>query len=96
MCNDKKYIKIIKYGADWCKPCAQLSAELSKLSTTDADIDIISIDIDTDTAAASRYRILSLPTLVFLINDIEVFRIVGNVKASQILKTIDNLRSYHF
>ena len=72
--------RILKFGAQWCAPCRQQDNILKELN-----IEVEHIDIDDNDEMVEQYHIMSIPTIVILINDKEINRIVGNVD-KQILK----------
>ena len=58
-------MKIIKFGAGWCKPCERLKAVLA---TVDTEYEIELVDIEKNPDLASTWGIRLVPTLV-LVND---------------------------
>lgn len=68
--NEKEFDEIIQSGytlvdfyADWCGPCKMLSPILEELSTEYSDIKFIKVNVDNDMNLASRYAIMSIPTI---------------------------------
>lgn len=79
-------IEIIKFLAPWCGPCSLLSKTLN-----DLNIKYTEIDIDDFPELGIKHKIISLPTLVFIKNNLEVGRLVGNQTAASIREMLSNL-----
>ena len=68
--NEKEFDEIIQSGytlvdfyADWCGPCKMLSLILEELSEEYLDIKFVKVNVDNDMNLASRYSIMSIPTI---------------------------------
>jgi thioredoxin 1 len=72
-------MNIIKFYAPWCAPCKALAPTLSKVAV-ERGIDVEEVNIDSTNGAevASQYRVMSVPTVVFLKDGKEVGRFTGN------------------
>ena len=83
-------IKILKFESDSCPQCKALSVTLEKI-TKEYKIDIKSIDIEEDNNQdlIRKYNIRSIPTLIFLNEDQEYNRLVGNQSYATINKIIN-------
>lgn len=83
-------ITILKFESDSCPQCRALSIILDKISKENK-IDIKNIDIEEDNNQdlIRKYNIRSIPTLIFLNEDKEYNRLVGNQSYATINKIIN-------
>ena len=83
-------IKILKFESDSCPQCKALSVTLERLSKENK-IDIKNIDIEEDNNQdlIRKYNIRSIPTIIFLNEDKEYNRLVGNQSYVTINKIIN-------
>lgn len=80
-------MQLIKFHAVWCGPCRMLAPQLDKLSNDPdfADVEFVQVDIDQNTQAAIDFGVMSVPTIVLVDGDDELYRTVG-VKSADKLK----------
>ena len=83
-------ITILKFESDSCPQCKALSVTLERISKENK-IDIKNIDIEEDNSQdlIRKYNIRSIPTLIFLNEDQEYNRLVGNQSYATINKIIN-------
>ena len=83
-------IKILKFESNSCPQCKALSVTLERI-TKEYKTDIKSIDIEEDNNQdlIKKYNIRSIPTLIFLNEDQEYNRLVGNQSYVTINKVIN-------
>ena len=83
-------ITILKFESDSCPQCRALSIILDKISKENK-IDIKNIDIEEDNSQdlIRKYNIRSIPTIIFLNEDKEYNRLVGNQSYATINKIIN-------
>ena len=55
---------IADFWAPWCGPCRMVAPVLEKLAKDYPDIQIIKINVDEEVELATRFRVLSIPTLL--------------------------------
>ena len=69
----KEGVFIVDFYADWCGPCKMMGAVLDKMN----DINVIKINTDSHQDLAIKYGVMSIPTLVFFKDGVEVKKEIG-------------------
>ena len=81
---------IVDFWATWCGPCRMLSPLLDEVEEELADkIVVVKVNIDDAEEIAMRYRIMSIPTLLFFKNGQMVDRSVGAMPKNILLDKIN-------
>lgn len=75
---------LVKFSANWCQPCKQLS---KVLETTELSIPLVEIDIDEHPELAQQYGVRGVPTMVLLENGSEITRKTGMLTSVQLQET---------
>jgi len=55
---------IVDFWADWCGPCKRLSPAVEELSEETSEIKLCKVNVDEQPDLASRFQIMSIPTLI--------------------------------
>jgi thioredoxin 1 len=69
-------IEVLKFYANWCGPCRVLSQRLEGEELTE-------INIDTEHKVAVKYKVRSIPVLVFIKDGEEVHRTTGLITKNE-------------
>ena len=81
---------IVDFWATWCGPCRMLSPLLDEVEEEMADkITVVKVNIDDAEEIAMRYRIMSIPTLIFFKNGQMVDRSVGAMPKNLLVDKIN-------
>ena len=81
---------IVDFWATWCGPCRMLSPVLDEVEEEMSDkIQVVKVNVDDADEIAMRYRIMSIPTLVFFKNGQMVDRTVGAMPKNALLDRIN-------
>jgi thioredoxin 1 len=84
---------IVDFWATWCGPCRMLSPLLDEVEAEMEDkITVVKVNIDDADEIAMRYRIMSIPTLLFFKDGQLVDKTVGAMPKNLLVQKItDNL-----
>ena len=79
---------LLDFFASWCGPCRMVSPILDEIAEEREDIKVCKVDIDEQPELASRFRIMSVPTLMVLKEGNIVDQSVGARPKHQILAMV--------
>ena len=79
---------LLDFFASWCGPCRMVGPILDEIAEEREDIKVCKVDIDEQPELASRYRIMSVPTLMVLKDGNIVDQSIGAKPKPQILAMV--------
>lgn len=86
-------LALVDFTADWCPPCRILAPHIDALAREClANVVVAKVDVDDQPDLASRFGVLSLPTLLFFRGGQVVDRIVGALPPARLRARVDELR----
>ena len=83
---------LVDFWAPWCGPCVQLSPVIDEIA--DAKVGaakVVKLNVDENQQVAARYRINSIPALLFFKNGEVQGQLVGRQGKSEIVAKLDAL-----
>lgn len=88
----KKGIIIVDFWAEWCMPCKALATTFEQVAQKYSNkITFAKLNIDENPNVASKYRIMSIPTLLLFKDGKVVDQITGLVPAKKIESAIEKV-----
>jgi thioredoxin 1 len=85
-------ITIKKFSKPGCRPCTILANYLTEVDFDAHGATLENIDISQQPGAIDRYKLTSVPVLVFERNGVEVARLNGLVNPQEIIDTIEHAK----
>jgi thioredoxin 1 len=79
-------MKLLMFTGEWCGPCKQLKPIVNEL-VNEYGLDFEEVDVDRRGELAVKYRVQSIPCLVFL-KDGEVVDMLHGVKPKHFIRQI--------
>ena len=87
---ESEKLVIVDFWATWCGPCRMLSPLLDEVEEEMADkITVVKVNVDDADEIAMRYRIMSIPTLLFFKNGQVVDKTVGAMPKNLLIDKIN-------
>jgi thioredoxin 1 len=71
---------LVDFWAEWCGPCKLVGPEVEAIAAKhEGSVKVVKVNVDENPEVASRYNILSIPTIM-LFKDGEVYRATVGAK----------------
>ena len=90
--NEWKYLgnkpAIIDFYADWCGPCKMLAPTVEKMAELHPEVHFYEVDIDEDMDLATRFKVMSVPTLLYFRRGVIANKTIGVISASEMEQAI--------
>ena len=68
---------LLDFWATWCGPCRMIAPIVEEIASERDDIIVGKINVDEEMELAVKFGIVSIPTLIYLKDGMEVDKIVG-------------------
>ena len=82
---------VVDFFATWCGPCKMLAPVVERMADNHKNVHFYKVDIDEENDLASRFQIMSVPTLLYLKKGQVLNKSIGLVSPNEIESTIRGL-----
>lgn len=83
---------IVDFYADWCGPCKMMSPVIDELAKDyEGKAKIGKVNTDENRETASKYSVMSIPTIVFIKDGEVADQVVGAVPKTVLEQKLENL-----
>lgn len=83
---------LVDFWASWCAPCRGLAPTIDEIAREQEQVKVGKVNVDEEPELAQRYRIMSIPTLIFFKDGELVQREAGGKSKGEILEMIGLLQ----
>lgn len=80
---------LLDFWASWCGPCRMIGPVIEEIAEERTDIKVGKINVDEERALASRFAVMSIPTLIVIKNGEVIKRSSGAIPKNRILAMLD-------
>lgn len=85
--SDKKVL--VDFWASWCGPCRMLSPIIDEVAKSTDKVKVGKVNVDEESDLATKFAVMSIPTLILFENGKPVKQIVGVQSKDAILRMIE-------
>ena len=79
---------IVDFYADWCGPCKMLAPAVERMAEVHPEVHFYKVDIDEEMDLASRFGVMSVPTLLYFKRGEIVNKTVGLISPADLENAI--------
>lgn len=79
---------LIDFYAEWCGPCRMLGPVIDEIAEEATDFKVGKVNIDEQPELATKYQVMSVPTLVIIKNGEVANRVTGVTPKQKILEML--------
>lgn len=85
---NKNSVNVIDFYANWCVPCQRLKISLDEI-IEEKQYDIYSVNVETLPEIASKYRIMTIPTILIFYDNNVISQLINPTDKFEIIKEME-------
>ena len=84
---------LVDFYADWCGPCKMIGPVIEELAEEyEGVIKICKINVDENQNYSTKYKVMTIPNLIFFKNGEKVDQVIGVVSKDQLVEKLEALK----
>ncbi len=84
---------LVDFYADWCGPCKMLAPTIEVVAEEyNGVVKVGKLNVDESPRTAEKYRVMTIPTLLFIKNGQVLDTVVGVIPKAQITERLEKLK----
>ncbi len=84
---------LVDFYADWCGPCKMIGPVIEELAEEyEGVIKIGKINVDENQNYSTKYKVMTIPNLIFFKNGEKVDQVIGVVSKDQLVEKLEALK----
>ena len=84
---------LVDFYADWCGPCKMLAPTIEVVAKEyEGIVKVGKLNVDESPKTAEKYRVMTIPTLLFIKNGQVLDTVVGVIPKNQITDKLEKLK----
>jgi thioredoxin 1 len=85
---------VVDFWATWCAPCRMIAPVIEEMAKEyEGNAKVCKIDVDANPVVASKYGVMSIPSILFFKNGQLVDKVVGAVPKTQLVSKLQGAMS---
>jgi thioredoxin 1 len=80
---------LVDFWAPWCGPCRIVAPHLEELNEERDDLRVVKLNVDENPAIASKYGIMSIPTMILFKNGEVAKQVIGALPKARLQQEIE-------
>ena len=83
---------LVDFWAPWCGPCRMVVPIVEEIAAEHPEYKVVKVNVDEEAELASRFRVISIPTLVVIRDGQIVEQSIGARPKNQILAMLESAK----
>ena len=83
---------LVDFWAPWCGPCRMVVPIVEEIAAEHPEYKVVKVNVDEESELASRFKVISIPTLVVIRDGQIVEQSIGARPKNQILSMLENAK----